>query len=83
MAQPIVIAGAGSIGCFVGGLLAASGRDVRLLARPHVIDEIRVHGLNLTGFDGMSVKQESTPFISRPFGYGSKFIARPRRDHSC
>ena len=30
----IVVAGAGSIGCYVGGCLALAGRDVRLLLRP-------------------------------------------------
>jgi 2-dehydropantoate 2-reductase len=49
---PIGIAGAGSIGCFVGGMLAASGRRVALLARPRVIEEIRRNGLRLTGFEG-------------------------------
>jgi 2-dehydropantoate 2-reductase len=54
MAQrPIGIAGAGSIGCFVGGMLAAGGRDVALLARPRVIEEISRYGLRLTGFDGL------------------------------
>ena len=38
--RPIGIAGAGSIGCFVGGMLAAGGRHVALLARPRVIAEI-------------------------------------------
>ena len=38
--QTIGIAGAGSIGCFVGGMLAAGGRRVALLARPRVIAEI-------------------------------------------
>jgi 2-dehydropantoate 2-reductase len=53
MAQrPIGIAGAGSIGCFVGGMLAAGGRDVALLARPRVIEEVSRYGLRLTGFDG-------------------------------
>ena len=33
----IGIAGAGSIGCFVGGMLASGGRRVALLARPRVI----------------------------------------------
>lgn len=51
--RPIAIAGAGSIGCFVGGLLAATGRDVALLARPRVIEEIKANGLRLTGFDGL------------------------------
>jgi len=50
--RPIGIAGAGSIGCFVGGMLAAGGRPVALLARPRVIGEIEAHGLRLTSFDG-------------------------------
>jgi 2-dehydropantoate 2-reductase len=50
--RPIGIAGAGSIGCFVGGMLAAGGRQVALLARPRVIGEIGAHGLRLTSFDG-------------------------------
>jgi 2-dehydropantoate 2-reductase len=48
----IGVAGAGSIGCFVGGMLAASGRDVALLARPRVIAEIEADGLRLTSFEG-------------------------------
>jgi 2-dehydropantoate 2-reductase len=50
--RPIAIAGAGSIGCFVGGLYAAAGRRVALLARPRVIEEIQTNGLGLTSFDG-------------------------------
>ena len=51
--RPIGIAGAGSIGCFVGGMLAASGRDVALLARPRVIEEVSRYGLRLTSYDGL------------------------------
>lgn len=50
---PIVIAGAGSIGCFVGGLLAAAGRDVTLLARPRIVADLAAHGLRLTSVDGL------------------------------
>jgi 2-dehydropantoate 2-reductase len=50
--RPIGVAGAGSIGCFVGGMLAASGRRVALLARPRLLVEIEVNGLRLTNFDG-------------------------------
>ena len=50
--RPIAVAGAGSIGCFVGGMIAAAGRRVALLARPRVIGEIEESGLWLTGFDG-------------------------------
>lgn len=54
MAQVITIAGAGSIGCFVGGLLALGGARVTLLARPRIADEIARHGLTLTSFEGWS-----------------------------
>jgi 2-dehydropantoate 2-reductase len=50
--QTIGIAGAGSIGCFVGGMLATGGRRVALLARPRVIAEIEAHGLRPTSFEG-------------------------------
>jgi 2-dehydropantoate 2-reductase len=52
--RPIVVAGAGSIGCFVGGLTAAAGRSVSLLARPRVIAEIEKSGLTLTSLEGSS-----------------------------
>lgn len=51
----IVVAGAGAIGCFVGGLLAAGGHRVTLLVRPRIGAEIRGHGLTLTDFSGMAV----------------------------
>jgi 2-dehydropantoate 2-reductase len=48
--RPIGVAGAGSIGCFVGGMVAAAGRRVALLARLRVIEEIEGNGLRLTSF---------------------------------
>lgn len=51
--QRIVVAGAGAIGCFVGGLLAAAGHPVTLLGRPRILDHIRSHGLRLTDFGGL------------------------------
>ena len=50
--KPIGVAGAGSIGCFVGGMLAAAGRPVALLARPRIIQDIEGNGLRLTSFEG-------------------------------
>jgi 2-dehydropantoate 2-reductase len=50
--RSIGVAGAGSIGCFVGGMLASAGRSIALLARPRVIGEIRAGGLRLTSFEG-------------------------------
>ena len=54
--RPIVVAGAGAIGCFVGGMRAAGGRRVALLARPRVKTEIERFGLLLTDFDGSEKK---------------------------
>jgi 2-dehydropantoate 2-reductase len=51
--KPIGVAGAGSIGCFVGGMYAAAGRRVALLARPRLIGEIETNGLRLTSFEGL------------------------------
>src|SRR5690348_12597905 len=49
--RAIVVAGAGAIGCFVGGMLAAADRRVALLVRPRVKTEIERFGLRLTDFD--------------------------------
>ena len=48
----IVVAGAGSIGCYVGGCLAAAGRRVGLLLRPTLADSIGRHGLRITDLEG-------------------------------
>lgn len=58
MSDRIVIAGAGSIGIFVGGLLAAAGRDVVMLARPRIVAELEEHGLGLSSFEGWSERLE-------------------------
>lgn len=60
--RPIGIAGTGSIGCFVGGMLAAGGRRMALLARPRVIGEIETHGLRLTSFDGLDRRLAANQF---------------------
>jgi 2-dehydropantoate 2-reductase len=59
----IVVAGAGSIGCFVGGALAAAGRDVRFLARPRCADELAAHGLTLSDRDGRTLHLAATSLV--------------------
>ncbi|SDW15749.1 ketopantoate reductase [Ruegeria halocynthiae] len=49
----IVIAGAGSIGCYCGSLLAAAGHGVTLLGRARVLEPIRTQGLTVTDFSGL------------------------------
>jgi 2-dehydropantoate 2-reductase len=48
----IVVAGAGGIGCYVGGCLALAGRKVTFLARPRVEQALRESGLRISGLDG-------------------------------
>jgi len=50
-----VIAGAGAIGCFVGGLLAHAGRRVSFLGRPRILDTLRGSGLRVSDFAGLDL----------------------------
>ncbi len=52
----IIIAGSGSIGCFVGGLLKAAGREVTFLGRPRIAKQLNTHGLSLTSYSGIDVQ---------------------------
>ncbi|WP_299621883.1 2-dehydropantoate 2-reductase [uncultured Tateyamaria sp.] len=51
----ICVAGAGSIGCFVGGLLVQAGHDVRFLARSRIIEAVARDGLTLTDYSGLDL----------------------------
>ncbi|MCV6584583.1 MAG: hypothetical protein OIF47_03535 [Marinibacterium sp.] len=51
----IVVAGAGAVGFFVGGCLAAAGHDVVLLGRGPVLSDIAGSGLRLSDHDGLSL----------------------------
>jgi 2-dehydropantoate 2-reductase len=55
MGMRIGIHGAGSIGCYVGGmLLAARAADVTLVGRARLGDELAAHGLTVADFDRAS-----------------------------
>jgi len=45
--------GAGSVGCYLGGLLAAAGLRVVFVGRPRVLQALRAQGLTLTDRDGL------------------------------
>ncbi|MET7771054.1 2-dehydropantoate 2-reductase [Nocardia sp. NPDC005366] len=51
----VVVLGAGSIGIYVGGKLAAAGAKVTFVGRPRMLDEITASGLRLTDLDGGEV----------------------------
>lgn len=56
----IVIAGAGSIGCYVGGRLIEAGRRVKFLGRDRIKAELAEHGLHLTRFDDANTTLPAT-----------------------
>ena len=49
---PVLVMGAGAVGCYLGGCLAAAGVPVTLVGRPRVVDALAAHGLVLTDRDG-------------------------------
>lgn len=52
----ILIAGAGSIGCFVGGVLALAGRNVELLGRGDLARRVAADGLHVSDNDGLDAQ---------------------------
>jgi 2-dehydropantoate 2-reductase len=50
----IAVYGAGSIGCFIGGLLVLAGRSVTFLARPRIAAELAAHGLFVSDLGGLA-----------------------------
>ena len=51
--HPVVVVGAGAVGCFFGGMLARVGTPVVLVGRPQHVDAIERAGLRMEarGFD--------------------------------
>ncbi|PBB17028.1 2-dehydropantoate 2-reductase [Mesorhizobium sp. WSM4313] len=57
--KTIAIAGAGSIGCYVGGCLALAGRKVVFLGRGRVVAAMRESGLRVSDLDGRERRIEA------------------------
>jgi 2-dehydropantoate 2-reductase len=64
----ICIYGAGAIGCYLGGRLAAGGAAAGFVGRPGIGAELRQHGLTLTQYDGRDwrVAPEGITFSIEP-----------------
>ncbi|HET6154429.1 MAG TPA: 2-dehydropantoate 2-reductase [Marmoricola sp.] len=60
----ICIVGAGSIGCYVGGRLAAAGADVVFVGRQRLADEVAEHGLRLTDYRGADLYVDTPRFTT-------------------
>lgn len=52
----IVVYGAGGIGCYVGGRLAATGTSVTFVGRQRMATELAEHGLHLTDYLGADLR---------------------------
>jgi 2-dehydropantoate 2-reductase len=48
----IVIYGAGSVGCYLGGRLLAGGSDVSFVGRARIADRLRHYGITLSRYNG-------------------------------
>ena len=51
-APPVLVMGAGTIGCYLGGCLQAAGVPVVFIGRPRVLAALREHGLTVSDLDG-------------------------------
>lgn len=55
---PLLVMGAGTIGCYVGGRLAAAGAEVNFVGRSRVLGALREHGLVASDLDGAHARIE-------------------------
>jgi 2-dehydropantoate 2-reductase len=65
-AARIVVLGAGSVGCFIGGAWAAAGLPVGFIGRPRIARDIREHGLALSDFSGWQARVDEVDFSCVP-----------------
>jgi 2-dehydropantoate 2-reductase len=55
----IIVLGAGAIGCYVGGRLAAAGEHVTLVGRPRTTEPLALSGLTVTDLQGFKTHIEA------------------------
>ncbi|HZX09238.1 2-dehydropantoate 2-reductase [Kribbella sp.] len=62
----IAVYGAGGVGCYVGGRLAAAGAAVTFVGRARTAAEVAAHGLRLTDYLGADLRVADVPFETTP-----------------
>lgn len=64
----VMIFGAGSVGCYLGGCLAATGTIVTLIGRERIRDQISQYGLTVTDWKGRRehIAQDRVLFSTEP-----------------
>src|SRR5437762_13080203 len=58
---PVLVMGAGAIGCYLGGCLQAADVPVLFIGRVRVLAGLRAHGLTLTDLDGRTQQLPADP----------------------
>ena len=59
----LLVMGAGSVGCYVGGSLQAAGVAVHFVGRPRVLGALRVQGMSLTDLHGRHARLPPTALV--------------------
>jgi 2-dehydropantoate 2-reductase len=68
----IVVLGAGSVGCYIGGAWLAAGMNVSFIGREAIAADIGGHGLSLSDESGWKthLPVEAVPFSTKPAALG-------------
>lgn len=74
-AQKIVILGAGSVGCFIGGAWHAAGCDVAFIGHEAIAADIKHHGMALSDLEGWKRR-----FAAEDISYSTKPAALAKAD---
>lgn len=69
----VVIFGAGSVGCYVGGRLLSAGADVTMIGREKMQSVLREHPLKVTDYEGVNAEQQldGSQYVTSPEVAGS------------
>jgi 2-dehydropantoate 2-reductase len=70
----VAVVGAGAIGGYLGGWLAASGEDVTCIARGANLEAIRANGMRVIGEDGAEVVAKGVGAYERPIEAGPQDV---------
>jgi 2-dehydropantoate 2-reductase len=73
-AARIVVLGAGSVGCFIGGCWAAAGLPVGFIGRPRIAHDVREHGLTLSDYSGWEARLAEVDYSCVPAALGDADI---------
>ena len=61
-AARIAVLGAGSVGCFIGGVWAAAGSPVTFIGRPKIAQDIADYGLTVSDYSGWQIRVDDVDY---------------------